>query len=76
MPQKIARIKVPRNKWMDVCDAMRPMWPIKSPIPGVATLGVFDDYEDFLSGYKIITLEGDHHMIEPLIHTIMKVLLS
>lgn len=77
MSNKVARIKVPRNRWLALCDAMKVVWPPERKEPyGTVTIGIDEDWENFLIGSKIIFIEGDHHLVEPLIHAIMQVIKS
>jgi hypothetical protein len=75
VPQKLARINIPKEKVDAVVEALDGIWPPPDGTPGQATLSC---WEEFSLNRNEITLgiEGDRHIVEPIIHAVMGVLKS
>lgn len=77
IPQKTATIRVPKRKFhaMSVYyeALLNGVWPPPLGTEGRAAICLYDDFE---SGDKVVFLEGDHHIIEPVIQILMCIVLS
>lgn len=77
IPQKTATIRIPKRKFRAMSiyyeSLLNDVWPPPHGTKGKAEVCVYDDFE---SGDKVVFLEGDHHIVEPVIQVLMAIVLT
>lgn len=74
-PQKIARIRVPREKFLN--ETKDALWSdILRISHGRYSVSLIEDDESCVRDDKVIIIEGDHSAVEPIIHKVMAIVQS
>lgn len=76
VPQKMATIRIPREKLGLVNDALVDIWVPRNDSKGTATLHIYEDENGFARNDKVIRIQGDRNIVEPIIRAVMAVILG
>lgn len=76
IPQKMATIRIPREKLGLVNDALVDIWVPRNEANGTAVLHIYEDENGFVKDDKVISIKGDRNIVEPIIRAVMAIILS